>query len=272
MIELRAIYRATPPKTCAASEQKAPHEFDTASPWPPASLARPWLSFRCLFGCLLRLHGLRYLFALFSVACFACTALVIFFVLFSAARFACTALVIFSLSFLVSWGPLRSLFAALGCSWGSLGHSWATLGRSWDALGRLLAALGPLLGRHVKIDEKSMPKMTDFGSEKGAQREPKSNPKPTKIEDKNRCEKNSSSRSSWSRLGAILGHFGGHLGSQKSSETVCFKRFRENPRFSKNSVSRAVLSPTWAILGRFWPPKWLQDELQKRPKTIKKRC
>ena len=156
-----------------------------------------------------------------------------------------------------------------------MGHSWAllgALGRLLAALGALLAALGAILERHAKIIKKSMPKMTDFGSEKGAQREPKSNPKPTKIEDKNRCEKNTSSRSSWSRLGAILGHFGGHLGSQKSSETVCFKRFRENPRFSKNSVSRAVLSPTWAILGRFWPPKWLQDELQKRPKTIKKRC
>ena len=141
------------------------------------------------------------------------------------------------------------------------------------ALGALLAALGAILERHAKIIKKSMPKMLDLGSEKGAQREPKSNPKPIKIEDKNRCEKNTSSRSSWGRLGAILGHFGGHLGSQKSSETICFKRFRENSRFSKNSVSRAVLSPTWPILGRFWPPKRLQDAPQKRPKTIKKkRC
>ena len=52
-----------------------------------------------------------------------------------------------------------------------------------------------------------MPKMIDFGSQKGAQREPKSNPKPTKIEDQNRCEKKTSSRSSWSRFGAILGRF-----------------------------------------------------------------
>ena len=31
------------------------------------------------------------------------------------------------------------------------------------------------------------------------------------------------------RLGAILGHFGGHLGNPKSSETLCFKGPRENP-------------------------------------------
>ena len=159
------------------------------------------------------------------------------------------------------FGALGALLAALGPLLGALG---GLLGGSWG----LLAALGAILERHQKIIKKSMPKMTDFGSQKGAQREPKSNPKPTKIEDKNRCEKNTSSRSSWSRLGAILGHFGGHLGSQKSSETVCFKAFRENSRFSKNSVSRAVLSPTWPILGRFWPPKRLQDGSQKRPKTI----
>jgi hypothetical protein len=135
-----------------------------------------------------------------------------------------------------------------------------------------LAALGAILERHQKIIKKSMPKMTDFGSQKGAQREPKSNPKPTKIEDKNRCEKNTSSRSSWSRLGAILGHFGSPLGVIFIDFSLVFKAFRENSRFSKNIVSRAVLSPTWLILGRFWPPKRLQDELQKRPKTIKKSC
>ena len=112
--------------------------------------------------------------------------------------------------------------------------------------------------------------MSDFGSQKGAQREPKSNPKPTKIEDKNRCEKNTSPTSSWSRLGTILGHFGGHLGSQKSSETACFKAFREHSLFSTNIVSRAVLSPTWPILGRFWPPKRLQDGSQNGQKTINK--
>ena len=154
---------------------------------------------------------------------------------------------------------------ALGRSWASLGRSWAPLGRSWAALGRSRAPLGPLLGalgellggswqlltalgaiseRHAKIIQKSMPKMTDFGSQKAAQREPKSNPKPTKIEDKNRCEKNTSSRSSWSRLGAILGHFVTALGVIFIDFSLVFKAFREFSRFSKNSVSRAVLSPT----------------------------
>ena len=163
---------------------------------------------RLLFGRLLRLHGLRYLFALVS-----------------AAYFACTALVIFSLSFRASWGSLGSLFAApgallaaLGHSWAALGRSWAALGRSWEALGRLLAALGLLLAaleaileRRTKICKTSMPKMTDLGSQKGAKREPKSNPKRTKIEDKNRCEKTpiqdrleAALGRSWAILEAIL--------------------------------------------------------------------
>ena len=81
--------------------------------------------FRALFGRLLRLHGPRRLFDLFS-----------------ATYFACTALVIFSLSFRPSWGPLRSLFAALGALLAGLGRSWAALGRSGAPLGPLLGALG----------------------------------------------------------------------------------------------------------------------------------
>ena len=142
-----------------------------------------------------------------------------------------------------------------------LGASWPLLGRSWDDMQKM-----------PKIIPKSMPKMTDFGSQNGAQKEPKSNPKPTKIEDKNRCEKNTSSRSSWSCLGAILGHFGSPLGVIFIDFSLVFKAFRENSRFSKNSVSRPVLSPTWPILGRFWPPKRLQDGPQERTKTIKKSC
>ena len=152
-------------------------------------------------GRLLRLHGPRYLFALFS-----------------AVWFACTALVIFSLSFLVSWGPLGSLFAALepllaalGHSWAALGRPWAALGRSWAALGPLLATHGPLLaalgrllgcswpllGRHAKmILEDSMPTITDFapqrvpkGSQRGARIEPKRDPKRRKKQDEVRHEK-----------------------------------------------------------------------------------
>ena len=53
---------------------------------------------------------------------------------------------------------------------------------------------------------------TDFGCQNGAQRDPKSDPRRTKIDDKNQCEKNTSSRPSWSRLGTILGRFGTDLG------------------------------------------------------------
>ena len=140
------------------------------------------------------------------------------------------------------------------------------------ALGALLAALGAILERHEKIIKKMMPKMTNLGSQKGAQREPKSDPKPTKIEDKNRCEKITEIRPSWNRFGAILGRFGSPLGVIFIDFSLVFKAFRENSRFSKKIVSRAVLSPTWPILGRFWPPKSLQNGPQERSKTIKKSC
>jgi hypothetical protein len=84
----------------------------------------------------------------------------------------------------------HSNFATLGGSWAAFGHPRVALsrfgtsrGRSWTALGLLLAALGPVLGRHAKLIKKSMPKLTDLESQKGAQREPKSNPKQTKIKD-----------------------------------------------------------------------------------------
>ena len=77
--------------------------------------------------------------------------------------------------------------------------------------------------------------MIAFGSEKGAQREPKSNPKPIKIEDKNRCEKNTSSRSSWSRLGAILGRFLTALGVMFVEKTFICKAFCEIHVFQKIS-------------------------------------
>ena len=80
-------------------------------------------------------------------------------------------------------------YVALGRSWAAFSCSWAALGRSWAALGRSWAALGPLLERHVNIIEKSMRKRPHLGSQKGAKMEPKSTPKRTKIEDKNRCEK-----------------------------------------------------------------------------------
>ena len=140
--------------------------------------ARPSLSFRSLFGCLLHLHGPRCLFALFSAACFACMALVIFSLSFRPPAALCTALVIFSfsfrpltslarpslssvpfsdllglswVSFCSSWALLGHFLALLGLSWPLLGRSWALLGGSWEALG----GSWPLLGRSWNDIKKS---------------------------------------------------------------------------------------------------------------------
>ena len=74
-------------------------------------------------------------------------------------------------------------------------------------------------------------KMTDFGSQNGAQREPKSDPKRTKIDYKNQCEKNTSSRPSWSRLGTILDRFGTDLGVILIDFSLVSKAFREHQGF-----------------------------------------
>ena len=141
----------------------------------------------------------------------------------------------------MSWGLLGSLFATLGRSWGSLGCSWAALGRLLAALGPLLAALGAILGRHVKIDEKSMPNMSDFGSPNPPQMAPKSSQKTTKNRCEKRSEKRTEVRSSWGRLGTILGRFGSPLGLKIVDFSLVFKAFREKSLFSKNVASRAVL-------------------------------
>ena len=153
-----------------------------------------------------------------------------------------------------------------------LGRSWAALGRSWAALGSLLAALGAILGRHVKIIQKSMPFWCDFGSQRPPQMAPKSDQKATKNRYKNRCEKNISSRPSWNRLGAILGRFVTALGVIFIDFSLVFQAFREHSLFSKNIVSRAVLDRSWPILGRFWPPKWLQNGSQNGAKNDEKTC
>ena len=106
LIDCWSKMSALPPKTCAASEQKAPHEFAKASPWPPASLARPSLSFRFLFG---RLEPSW-------------------------------------VTFCRSWGSLGRSWALLGRSWAPLGPLLGALGRllggSWGALGRSWGDLG----------------------------------------------------------------------------------------------------------------------------------
>ena len=122
-----------------------------------------------------------------------------------------------------SLGPLfAALGPLLGCSRGALGSSWGTLGRSWGGLGALLGALGSLLGalrslleRHAKIIKKSMPKMTDFGSQKPLKMSPKSHPKPTKNRCKKRSEKKHRNKTvlgpSWGDLGPFCDRSWGHL-------------------------------------------------------------
>ena len=97
----------------------------------PCSPARPSLSFRSLLGRLLRSHGPRFLFALFSAACFACRV----FVIFSLSCRPPASLARPSLSF-------RSLFGRLGPSWVTFCRSWASLGRSWVLLGAFWVPFG----------------------------------------------------------------------------------------------------------------------------------
>ena len=73
---------------------------------------------------------------------------------------------------------LAALGGLLGSSWGHLGGLLGPPGRlleaSWGLLGVSWGPLGSLLGRHAKIIKKSMPKMTDLSSQKGAKMTPKS--------------------------------------------------------------------------------------------------
>ena len=126
-------------------------------------------------------------------------------------------------------GPRRAreaLGGVLGGSWGVLGGSGRVRGASWEALGRSWSGLGGhLAARRFLIDF-----LIDFrvvlGAQKGAKREPKRYQNRTKIEGKNDVEKRCFSRPSWSRLGAILGHFGSHLGVRRSI-FVLEKQIRE---------------------------------------------
>ena len=89
---------------------------------------------------------------------------------------------------------------------GRLGGSFGGLGGSWAALGRLLGGLEAVLDR-------SWAALSRHGSLRV-------------IKDLTRTRAGVALD-----LGSILGRFGCRLGRQKSSETVCFKRFRENSRF-----------------------------------------
>ena len=61
--------------------------------------------------------------------------------------------------------------------------------------------------------------------------EPKCDPRGTKIEDKNEDEKRRFRRSSWSRLGSILGRLECRLGAPEALQTLRLPMFRENSCF-----------------------------------------
>ena len=182
--------------------------------------------------------------------------------------------------FCYSWPLLGASWGLLEVSWGSLGASWGSLGASWAPLGHLLGHLGGLLGlfrltykNHLlKIDAQN----DRFGPPKASQKPPKMTPKSYQKAIKNHCkkrmEKNTSSRSSWHRFGTILGRFVTALGVIFIDFLLVFKAFREKSLFAKNIVSRRVLSPTWPILDRFWPPNAPNMGPKTDSKTIKKSC
>ena len=99
---------------------------------------------------------------------------------------------------------------------------------------------------------------------------PKRDLKRTKIEDKFRHRKRSSSRPSWGRLGAILGHFRSPLGVIFVDFSLVFKAFRENSLFSKNVASRAILDRSWADFGPTWAAKWVRNGTPNGPKFDEK--
>ena len=148
----------------------------------------------------------------------------------------------------------------------------AALGRSWGPLGALLEPLRTTCKNHVKIDAKNYRFGPPNGRQKGSQSGPKSYQKPIKNQCKKRTEKNTSARSSWHRLWTILGCCVTALGVIFIDFICVFKAFREHTCFSKSIVSRAILSPTWPILDRFWPPKCVQNGSQNGSKTIAHSC
>ena len=87
-----------------------------------------------------------------------------------------------------------------------------------------------------------------YGAPFGSQNQPKSTPKRVKIQDDFQERKKCSPRASWSRLGPILGHFGGHLGLQYRAPVhagVCLVR---NHVLDVDRLPRRVLDRSCPIL------------------------
>ena len=147
----------------------------------------------------------------------------------------------FSTSWTVQEGPGRLLGGVLGGSWGVLRGSGGVRGASWEALWRLWSGLGGHLAARRFLNDFRIDFRVVLGAQKGAKREPKRYQNRTKIEGKNDVEKRCFSRPSWSRLGAILGHFGGHLGGRKSVSYRKNQYGSKNPFFRQDKRSRGIL-------------------------------
>ena len=87
-----------------------------------------------------------------------------------------------------------------------------------------------------------------LGAQKGAKMSPESDPRRTKIDVKNDVEKRRFRRSSWSRLGSILGRLGCRLG------VIFLILARVLQWFLKNNVFEKIRCQevTWADLGSIW--------------------
>ena len=97
----------------------------------------------------------------------------------------------------------------------------------------------------------------------GAKMEPKCDPRGTKIEDKNEDEKRRFRRSSWSRLGSILGRLGCRLGVIFLSLAVvlqCFLNIHVFEQIRCQEAKRADLGSIWEGQEA---PKWRPQRVQK---------
>ena len=110
----------------------------------------------------------------------------------------------------VVWGHLASILGRFEGVLGHLGGFFGTLGRSWVPIGRLLEHLGDPWVDFCRFRLNKAERRVRTWPIWGPKMEPKIDPKPTKIEDKNNEENESLSKTvlerSWGHLGPILGH------------------------------------------------------------------
>jgi hypothetical protein len=176
-----------------------------------------------------------------------------------------------------------AILEGLEPSWPAPGVSWAPLGACWDPRGGLLEPPGALLGASCRLlggswgqndpnlapqdDPKSSknrlqkmikilidfktaigPTTPKFWALKNTQNQPKSHPKRVKNEDDFQERQSCSSRASWGRLGPILRHFGGHLGSQICAPVHAGVCLVKHHVLDADKLPRRVLDRSWPIL------------------------